>query len=204
MARWGTFWFAGMRSDELTPEILEECYRAGAFPMADGYGGIGFYRSDPRSVLELDALHVSKSLRRVLRKGVYEVRMDHDFDGVIRACADREETWIDAGIIHSFTRFHESGKAHSVEAYRDGVLVGGLYGVSLGGAFMGESMFSRMADASKVCLVHLVEHLVRRGFVLLDCQIQNDHLASLGAIEIPEREYLRRLDRALRMPRKFL
>ena len=193
-----------MRSEELNPEILEACYRAGAFPMADGYGGVEFYRSNPRSVLELDALRVSKSLRRVLRKGAYEVRIDHDFEGVIRSCADRDETWIDAGIIGSFIRLHEMGRAHSVEAYRDGELAGGLYGVALGGAFMGESMFSRMRDASKVCLVHLVEHLEERGFTLLDCQIQNDHLTRLGATEIPEQEYLRRLDQALRLPRTFL
>jgi len=189
---------------EITPEILEVCYRAGAFPMADGYGGVEFYRSDPRSVLELDALRVSKSLGRAIRKGVYEVRMDHDFEGVVRACADREETWIDAGIIRSFVSFHEMGMAHSVEAYRDGALAGGLYGVSLGGAFMGESMFSRMTDASKVCLVRLVEHLREREFTLLDCQIQNDHLARMGAVEIPEQEYLRRLEHALRLPRTFL
>jgi len=189
---------------ELSPEILEACYRAGAFPMANEYGSVEFYRSDPRSVLELDALHVSKSLMRVLRKGVYDVRLDHDFEGVVRACADREETWIDEGIIRAFVGLHEAGMAHSVEAYRDGALAGGLYGVSLGGAFMGESMFSRMTDASKVCLVHLVEHLKKRGFTLLDCQIQSDHLARMGAVEIPEQEYLRRLDRALRLPRTFM
>jgi len=191
----------GMR---LTPEVLEACYRAGAFPMDDGYGRIGFYRSDPRSILELDALHVSKSLARVIRKGTYEVRFDHDFESVIRACADRRNTWIGAEIIRAFTRFHELGKAHSVEAYRDEELAGGLYGVTLGGAFMGESMFSRMPDASKVCLVHLVERLKARGFTLLDCQIQNDHLARLGAVEIPEREYLRRLEYALNLDRSFV
>jgi leucyl/phenylalanyl-tRNA--protein transferase len=187
----------------LTPEVLESCYRAGAFPMDDGHGRIGFYRSDPRSILELDALRVSKSLARVVRKGTYEVRVDHDFEAVIRACADRRDTWIGAEIIRSLVRFHELGKAHSVEAYKAGALAGGLYGVALGGAFMGESMFSRVRDASKVCLVYLVERLKERGFTLLDCQIQNDHLARLGAVEIPEREYLRRLDRALRLDRSF-
>jgi leucyl/phenylalanyl-tRNA---protein transferase len=187
----------------LTPEILEACYRAGAFPMDDGYGRIGFYRSDPRSILELDGLHVSKSLARVIRKGTYEVRFDHDFETVIRACAARRDTWIGVEIIRAFVRFHELGKAHSVEAYRDGELAGGLYGVALGGAFMGESMFSRMRDASKVCLVNLVERLKERGYVLLDCQIQNDHLARLGAIEIPESQYLRRLEAALELPRRF-
>ena len=191
----------GMR---LTPEVLEACYRAGAFPMEDGYGRIGFYRSDPRSILELDALHVSKSLARVIRKGTHEVRVDHDFEGVIRACAGRRDTWIGAEIIRAFTRFHKLGRAHSVEAYKDGELAGGLYGVALGGAFMGESMFSRMPDASKVCLVHLVERLKSRGYVLLDCQIQNDHLARLGAVEIPEREFLRRLEHALSLDRSFV
>src|ERR671916_190221 len=189
----------------LTPEVLEACYRAGVFPMDDGYGRIGFYRSDPRSILELDALHVSKSLARVVRKGTYEVRVDHNFEAVIRGCAERRDTWIGAEIIRSFVRFHELGKAHSVEAYTaDGELAGGLYGVALGGAFMGESMFSRGRDASKVCLVHLVERLKERGYVLLDCQIQNDHLARLGAVEIPEREYLRRLEEALTLSRSFV
>lgn len=189
---------------ELTVEILEACYRAGAFPMADGYGRVEFYRSDPRSVLEFDDLRVSKSLGRVIRKGTYEVRINEDFEGVIRACADREETWIDARIIRAFSRLHEAGKAHSVEAYdKDGELVGGLYGVSLGAAFMGESMFSRASDASKVCLVYLVRRLRERGYALLDCQIQNDHLASLGAIEIPEKEYLGRLKEALTLSRSF-
>ena len=189
---------------KLTPEVLEACYRAGAFPMDDGYGRIGFYRSDPRSILELDSLHVSKSLARVLRKGTYEVHVNRDFEAVIRACADREDTWISAEIIRAFIQFHEVGKAHSVEAYKNGELAGGLYGVALGAAFMGESMFSRMRDASKVCLVHLVERLKERGYVLLDCQIQNEHLARLGAIEIPESEYLERLGHALRLNRSFV
>jgi leucyl/phenylalanyl-tRNA---protein transferase len=188
----------------LNPEILESCYRAGAFPMADRYGRIQFYRSDPRAVLELDSLHVSKSLARVVRKGVYEVWIDRDFEGVIRACSRRPETWISEEIIRGFVALHEEGKAHSVEAYRGDELVGGLYGVTLGGAFMGESMFSRMRDASKVCFVRLVETLDERGYVLLDCQIQNDHLASLGAVEIPEREYLRRLREALELKRSFV
>ena len=172
--------------------------------MDDGYGRIGFYRSDPRSILELDSLHVSKSLARVIRKGTYEVHVDRNFEAVIRACADRKDTWISAEIIRAFIKFHEAGKAHSIEAYSEDELVGGLYGVALGGAFMGESMFSRMHDASKVCLVYLVEHLRERGYVLLDCQIQNQHLGRLGAIEISESEYLRRLERALRLDRSFV
>jgi leucyl/phenylalanyl-tRNA---protein transferase len=188
---------------KLTTEILEACYRAGAFPMADTYGRIEFYRSDPRSVLEFEDLHVSRSLRREIRKGTFELRVDEDFDGVIRACADREETWISPEIIDAYVRLHHAGKAHSVEAYAGGELAGGLYGVTLGGAFMGESMFTRMKDASKVCLVYLVDRLKERGFELLDCQIQNPHLSGLGAREIPEREYLRRLQHALTLDRSF-
>jgi leucyl/phenylalanyl-tRNA--protein transferase len=193
-----------MEKENLTTEILEACYRAGAFPMADAYGRIEFYRSDPRSVLEFDDLHVSRSLARVLRKGTYEVRVDGDFEGVIRACADREETWINAEIIEAYVGLHGAGKAHSVEAYSEGNLVGGLYGVTLGGAFMGESMFTRMRDASKVCFIHLVARLRERDFKLLDCQIQNPHLASLGAREIPETEYFRRLQYALSLERSFV
>lgn len=197
-----------MAHTRLTPELLELCYRNGAFPMADTCGGgVELYRADPRAVLELDELHVSKSLARTIRSGRYAVRVDKDFAGTIRACAERRperrETWIDAEIIAAFIGLHERGLAHSVEAYRGERLVGGLYGVALGGAFMGESMFSRERDASKVCLHHLVERLKTRGFVLLDCQIQNDHMRSLGAREIPETEYLRRLDHALGLDRSF-
>ena len=189
----------------LTPELLEWCYRSGAFPMADPYGRIELYRSDPRAVLELDALHVPKSLARVVRAGRYEVRVNEDFEGVIRGCARREETWINGEIVRAFVALHRAGKAHSVEAYDgDGTLVGGLYGVALGGAFMGESMFTRARDASKVCFVYLVERLRERGYALLDCQIQNDHLKRFGVAEIPEREYLARLARALRMERSFV
>ena len=188
----------------LTPELLEWCYRSGAFPMADGYGRIELYRSDPRAVLELDALHVPKSLARVVRAGKYDVRVNENFEGVIRGCAHRDETWIDGEIVRGFVALHRAGKAHSVEAYDgDGSLVGGLYGVALGGAFMGESMFTRARDASKVCFVHLVRRLRERGYALLDCQIQNDHLERFGVTEIPEREYLKRLEAALRLDRSF-
>jgi len=188
---------------KLTTEILEACYRAGAFPMADAHGRIEFYRCDPRSVLEFEDLHVSRSLERVIRKETFEVRVNEDFEGVIRACADREETWISPEIVDAYIRLHHAGKAHSVEAYADNELAGGLYGVALGGAFMGESMFTRRTDASKVSFVCLVERLRERGFVLLDCQIQNPHLARLGAREIPEHEYLRRLHYALTLECSF-
>lgn len=184
--------------------MLEWCYRSGAFPMADGYGSVELYRSDPRAVLELDDLHVPKSLARVVRAGTYEVRVNEDFEGVIRGCARRDETWINGEIVRAFIALHRAGKAHSVEAYdRDGSLAGGLYGVALGGAFMGESMFTRSRDASKVCFVHLVERLRERGYELLDCQIQNDHLKRFGVTEIPEKAYLRRLAAALKLERSF-
>lgn len=197
-----------MSDTSLTPELLELCYRNGAFPMADSYGGgVELYRADPRAVLELDELRVSKSLSRAIRSGRYEVRVDEDFGAVIRACAEhrpeRRETWINAEIVDAFEGLHERGVAHSVEAYRGGRLVGGLYGVTLGAAFMGESMFSRERDASKVCLYHLVQRLKERGYTLLDCQIQNEHMRSLGAKEIPEAEYLARLEDALALPRSF-
>ncbi len=173
--------------------------------MADGYGRVELYRSDPRAVLELDDLHVPKSLARVVRSGKYDVRINEDFEGVIRGCARREETWINGEIVRAFIALHRAGKAHSVEAYdREGNLVGGLYGAALGGAFMGESMFTRARDASKVCFVHLVERLRERDYVLLDCQIQNDHLKRFGVTEIPEKEYLRRLEKALRLDREFV
>ena len=173
--------------------------------MADGYGRVELYRSDPRAVLELDDLHVPKSLARVVRSGKYDVRINEDFEGVIRGCARREETWINGDIVRAFIALHRAGKAHSVEAYdREGNLGGGLYGVALGGAFMGESMFTRARDASKVCFVHLVERLRERGYMLLDCQIQNDHLKRFGVTEIPEKEYLRRLEKALRLDREFV
>ncbi len=189
----------------LDPRLLLQCYAAGIFPMADSREASELFWVEPRhrAIIPLDGFHMSRSLRRTLRSGRFQVTRDRDFAGVIAGCADREETWINGEIIEAFVRFHEAGKAHSVEAYKDGVLVGGLYGVTLGGAFMGESMFSRMSDASKVCLVHLVERLKDRGYALLDCQIQNDHLARLGAIEIPESEYLARLREALQLRRTF-
>ena len=188
---------------KLTTEILEACYRAGAFPMADVDGRVEFYRSDPRSVLEFEDLHIPRSLGRVIRKQIFEVRVDEDFGGVIRACADRPETWINSEIIEAYVRLHYAGKAHSVEAYAEGELAGGLYGVTLGGAFMGESMFTRMRDASKVCFVYLVGRLQARGYELLDCQIQTPHLARLGAREISGSDYLRRLEHALNLDRSF-
>ncbi len=167
--------------------------------MADQFGRIRWYAPDPRAILEHHNLHISRSLRATLRERVYEVRLDTDFEMVMRCCAEREETWINESFISAYRQLHYAGLAHCVEAWKDGELVGGLYGVALGGAFMGESMFSRATDASKVCLVALVEHLKARGYVLHDVQFWTPHLAALGVTEIPRKLYERRLREALRL-----
>jgi len=185
--------------EPLDPMLVINAYAQGIFPMADHFGRLRWYAPDPRAILEHDDLHVSRSLRATLRKRIYEVRMDTEFEAVMRCCADREETWINEAFITAYTQLHFAGLAHSVEAWKDGELVGGLYGVALGGAFMGESMFSRATDASKVCLVALVEHLKARGYVLHDVQFWTPHLAMSGVKEIPRNEYERRLKEALRL-----
>lgn len=173
--------------------------------MAEPAGAIHWYSPDPRAILPLDGLHVPKSLRRRLQQEPFELRFDTAFEEVMRACAEprpeREETWIDERLIEAYVGLHDQGCAHSVEAWLDGRLVGGLYGVSLGGAFFGESMFSRPeiggSDASKICLVALVEALRAGGFELLDTQFWTPHLGRLGCVEIPRVEYLRALGSAL-------
>jgi leucyl/phenylalanyl-tRNA--protein transferase len=172
--------------------------------MADDRGGrIRWYAPDPRAIIPLDAFHVPRSLRQTVRTRLFEVTVNADFPAVIRACAEREETWISAEIERAYTELHRLGLAHSVETWRDGRLAGGLYGVALGGAFFGESIFSRETDASKVALVALVERLRARGFVLLDTQFLTPHLARFGAVEIPRAEYERRLAAALRLAPRF-
>jgi leucyl/phenylalanyl-tRNA--protein transferase len=183
--------------EPLDPILVINAYAQGIFPMADDYGRILWYAPDPRAILEHHNLHISRSLRATLRKGIYEVRTDTAFEAVMHCCADREDTWINEVFIRTYTQLHYAGFAHSVEAWRDGELVGGLYGMVLGGAFMGESMFSCATDASKVCLVALVEHLQARGFVLHDTQFLTPHLATLGVTEIPRKVYERRLRAAL-------
>jgi leucyl/phenylalanyl-tRNA--protein transferase len=188
----------------LTPDLLVRAYCAGFFPMADSrHGRIRWYSPDPRAVIPLETFHVPRSLRRTLRRGLFEVRVNGAFAAVIRACAERPETWISDEIVRAYEDLHALGLAHSVETWREGRLVGGLYGVALGGAFFGESMFSRETDASKVALVALVERLRARGFVLLDTQFLTPHLARFGAVEIPRADYLRRLEAALRVERHF-
>lgn len=168
--------------------------------MADAWGRIRWYVPDPRAILEHENLHISRSLRATLHKRMYEIRMDTSFEAVMHLCAAREDTWINEVFITTYTQLHYAGLAHSVEAWKNGTLVGGLYGVALGGAFMGESMFSHATDASKVCLVALVEHLKAQGYVLHDTQFLTPHLATLGVTEIPRRVYERRLKEAISLP----
>lgn len=186
-----------MRPD-LVPEKLLAAYAVGAFPMADDDGEIHWFAPDPRAVIELDDFKVSRSLRAVCRKGEFAITINRAFDRVMACCADRPEgTWISAEIQEAYSAIHRLGFAHSVEAWEDDLLAGGLYGVVIGGAFFGESMFHRVSEASKVAMVYLVERMRERGLVLLDVQFMTDHLRGLGAAEIPREEYESRLRRAL-------
>jgi leucyl/phenylalanyl-tRNA--protein transferase len=185
----------------LEATFLLRAYASGIFPMADETGAISWYSPDPRGVLEHDDLRVSRSLRATVRSGRFTIRVDSAFEAVMRQCAaprrDDPGTWISEEFVRVYGQLHRLGFAHSVEAWREGQLVGGLYGVAIGAAFMGESMFSRERDASKVCLVALVERLRTRGFLIHDTQMVTPHMASMGATYMSRLEYLRRLDRAL-------
>jgi leucyl/phenylalanyl-tRNA--protein transferase len=189
----------------LDPALLIRAYREGIFPMAVEGGEIAWFSPDPRGVLPLDRFHRSARLVRVIRSGRFETAIDRDFEGVMRACAQRpgEGTWISEEIVQSYLTLHRLGMAHSVEVWRENRLVGGLYGVHLGAAFFGESMFHRETDASKVALAALVDRLTRRGFQLLDVQWLTPHLAQFGAVEIPRRQYLARLKQALEVECAF-
>ena len=182
---------------DLSPERLLDAYSRGIFPWLDKDQPILWWSPNPRAVLFPEQLHVSRSLRKTLRKGHYQVSLDRQFSRVIRACAEprhySEGTWITAEMIHAYERLHRLGHAHSVEAWLDGELVGGLYGVALGRIFFGESMFSRATDASKVAFVHLVGQLARWGYQLIDCQVESPHLTSLGATLIPRPHFQRLL-----------
>ena len=187
-------------------KTLLDAYVNGWFPMAATPGDIHWYSPDPRGIIPLDTFHVSRRLARTLRAGHFEIRIDTAFEDVIVACSQRPDSdgnWIDREIIDSYCNLHALGHAHSVEAWQEGALVGGLYGVSLGGAFFGESMFHRTQDASKAALVALVERLRTRGYALLDTQWVTDHLVQFGAIDIPRRRYLRLLAGALRIAAVF-
>jgi leucyl/phenylalanyl-tRNA--protein transferase len=183
----------------LTPRILIRAYASGIFPMGDDRTGtVRWYSPDPRAHLPLDDFHVPRTLRRRVRRREFTVTSDRAFGRVIRACADRDRTWITSRIIEAYTDLHERGYAHSVECWQDDTLAGGLYGVNLGGAFFGESMFFEVSNASKVALVHLVRQLRAGGYTLLDTQYSTEHLERFGVEDIPRSEYMRRLDEALR------
>lgn len=192
---------------ELTPRLLLSAYAQGVFPMAEDDGQIYWYQPDPRTILPLSSFHVPRRLQRTVQQGVYQVYMNTAFEAVMRFCAapapERKKSWINEEIIAAYTRLHQLGFAHSVESWLNGRLVGGLYGVALGGFFAGESMFSRERDASKVALVHLVGHLRARGFLLLDVQFMTDHLQRFGAVEIPDALYQQYLAQALPVQTHF-
>jgi leucyl/phenylalanyl-tRNA--protein transferase len=183
----------------LDPRLLLQGYATGIFPMADSREADELFWVEPRNraIIPLDGFHLSRSLRRTLRSGTFTVTHDRDFAGVISACADREETWINDELEHAMRALHKSGHAHSIEVWEGETLAGGLYGVKLGRAFFGESMFSRRTDASKVALAWLVARLKAGNFTLLDCQFMTEHLASLGAISIPRETYVALLSAAL-------
>lgn len=189
----------------IDPGMLLEAYSCGIFPMGNSSDDeLRWYSPDPRGIIPLDGLIVSRSLRRTIAKNIFEIRINSDFDATIRGCAARSDVWITESIIRLYTELHRLGHAHSVEAWSGGELCGGLYGVTIGAVFFGESMFSRRTDASKTALVALVDRLNERGFELLDTQYQNDHLRTLGCIEIPKEEYLTRLHRAVQRTCTFI
>jgi leucyl/phenylalanyl-tRNA--protein transferase len=185
-------------------DLLLRAYASGVFPMAESASDpeVFWVRPETRGVIPLDAFHVPKSLRKVIRQNRFDIRVDFDFAGVIDACAEereeRQSTWINAPIREAYIKLFEQGHCHSVEAWREERLVGGLYGVKLGRVFFGESMFSRETDASKVCLAHLVERLRERGFVLLDTQFTTEHLKRFGAVDVPRGRYEKLLEEALK------
>lgn len=187
----------------IAPEVLLQGYRLGLFPMAMEDGAIEWFSPDPRGVLPLGQFHVPHGLQRVLAKDLFEIRLNTAFTEVMTRCAQRPETWINPEIIESYTRLHQMGCAHSVEAWRDGKIAGGLYGVAIGGAFFGESMFHEITDASKVALCALIARLRAQRFILLDTQWLTPHLQRFGAVEISRREYLHLLTRAVGLTRTF-
>jgi len=192
-----------------TPDDLLECYRTGIFPMADSRDDPSIFFVDPehRGIIPLDGLHISRSLKKVLKRQAFTVTFDRCFPEIMVQCAaqtdDRPETWINEGIKFLYGVLHQRGQAHSVEVWKEAELVGGLYGVSIGAAFFGESMFSRATNASKVALVHLVERLNIAGYELLDTQFITPHLASMGAVEISRSDYHLKLAKALKKEAEF-
>jgi leucyl/phenylalanyl-tRNA--protein transferase len=189
----------------VTPALVLRAYAAGVFPMADSADADQIFWVDPRKrgILPLQGFHLSRSLRRRVLRGGYEVRIDHAFEAVVDACANRDETWINPTIRDLYIGLHEMGNAHSVEVWIDGALAGGLYGVRLGGAFFGESMFSQVRDTSKIALAYLVARLKAGGFRLLDTQFTTPHLEAMGARSVPKAHYHELLDNAIEIPADF-
>jgi leucyl/phenylalanyl-tRNA--protein transferase len=183
----------------IDPDLLLRAYSIGVFPMSDSRDADEVFWVEPRrrAILPIEGFRLSRSLKKTIRSGEYRVTCDSAFAEVVRRCAEREETWINADIEESYRRLHERGHAHSIECWHEGMLAGGLYGVNLGAAFFGESMFSARRDASKVALAWLVARLRVGGYLLLDCQFMTDHLRSLGAVEVTQEDYLALLERAL-------
>ncbi|UWR13952.1 leucyl/phenylalanyl-tRNA--protein transferase [Sulfitobacter sp. M368] len=190
---------------ELTPELLLHGYSIGIFPMAEHRDDPEIFWVDPRrrGVMPLNGFHLSRSLAKAMRRSPFRASVDEDFAGVVEGCADRADTWINDEIFGLYNALHLKRHAHSIEIWEDQTLVGGVYGVTLGGAFFGESMFSRRTNASKMALAVLVDRLRQAGFVLFDAQFLTDHLASLGAQEITRAEYHARLDRAKEVKARF-
>ncbi|WP_224815270.1 leucyl/phenylalanyl-tRNA--protein transferase [Hasllibacter sp. MH4015] len=190
----------------LSPELMVRAYAAGIFPMSEGAEDTEVFWVDPqrRGIFPIDGFHISRSLRRRVRRGGYSVRVNYDFPGVIDGCADRAPTWINSTLTECYMALYSRGLAHSVEIWDDEGLAGGVFGVALGAAFFGESMFSRRTDASKLALAHLVQRLRLGGFVLFDTQFVTDHLQSLGAIEVARADYRAKLATALMLPADFL
>lgn len=194
-----------MSTPDLTPELLLQAYSIGIFPMSEGRNDPEVFWVDPerRGILPLDGFHISRSLARRLRRGGFQISYDQAFEEVVTGCAERDETWINSTIRDLYSSLHKNGHAHSIEVWDDGALIGGVYGVTLGAAFFGESMFSRQTDASKIALAWLTDHLRGAGFQLFDTQFITPHLARLGAIEISKPAYHKRLNKALKQPADF-
>ncbi|RUS59266.1 leucyl/phenylalanyl-tRNA--protein transferase [Pseudorhodobacter sp. E13] len=192
-------------TEKITPELLLSAYAAGVFPMAESRASDTLHWVDPRrrGIFDLDNFHISRSLSKRIGQDNYTIRTNFDFAGTVAACADRDETWINDEIFALYQALHKAGFAHSLEVWDGTALVGGVYGVSLGAAFFGESMFSRRTDASKIALAWLVHRLRAGGFTLFDTQFITPHLASLGAVEISRKEYHDRLNAALARPARF-
>ena len=190
----------------LTPDLLLNAYASGVFPMAENRDDPDIFWVDPqfRGVIPLDDFRISRSLAKTLRRAPFQITLNTAFEQIVTGCADRPQTWINDTIFDLYRALHARGDAHAIEVWDGPDLVGGVYGITIGGAFFGESMFSRRRDASKVALAYLVDHLSRCGFVLFDTQFITDHLASLGAIEIPRKAYQAALSQALQVDANFL